>query len=227
MKIGPGLDSMASMFDSCAEDYDRWFDNPKSTILFKAELAAVRSVLHGIQRPYLEIGVGTGRFARELGIQYGIDPAIRMLRIAETRGVEVKQATGESLPFGDHVFGAVFILFTLCFVQNPEQVLREVKRVLRKKGGLIVGILNRESPWGRLYAKKKEEGHPIYRHAHFFSIPELSGLIRKSGMFIEAYASALLQLPSEEPHEEKAVKGAMNNAGFICILARKNGRQDI
>ncbi|MCG2720971.1 MAG: class I SAM-dependent methyltransferase [Thermodesulfovibrionales bacterium] len=227
MKIRPELDSMASVFDSCAEDYDRWFDNPEGTILFKTELAAVRSVLHGVPRPYLEIGVGTRKFARELGIQYGIDPAMRMLRIAEARGIEVHQATGEFLPFGGNIFGGVFILCTLCFVQNPEQVLHEAQRVLRKNGGLIVGILNRESPWGRLYTKKKEEGHPIYRHAHFFSVPELSGLIRKSGLFIEAYASALLQLPSEEPHEEKAYAGALSNAGFLCILARKNGRQGI
>lgn len=224
MKISPGLDSMASTFDSCAEDYDRWFDNTEGTILFQTELAAVRSVLHEVPGPYLEIGVGTGRFARELGIQYGIDPAMRMLRIAEARGIEVQQATGEFLPFGEKIFGGIFILFTLCFVQNPEQVIREAQRVLRKNGGLIIGMLNRESPWGRLYVKKKEEGHPIYRHAHFFSVPEVSDLIRKSGLFIEAYASALLQHPSEEPHEEKAYEGALSDAGFLCILARKNGR---
>lgn len=227
MKISPGLNPMASTFDSCAEDYDRWFDNTEGTILFQTELAAVRSVLHEVPGPYLEIGVGTGRFARELGIQYGIDPAMRMLRIAEARGIEVQQATGEFLPFGEKIFGGIFILFTLCFVQNPEQVIREAQRVLRKNGGLIIGMLNRESPWGRLYAKKKEEGHPIYRHAHFFSVPEVSGLIRKSGLFIEAYASALLQHPSEKPHEEKAYEGALSDAGFLCILARKNGRQGI
>lgn len=227
MKIRPGLDSMASTFDSCAEDYDRWFDNTEGTILFKTELAAVRSVLREVPGPYLEIGVGTGRFARELGIQYGIDPAMRMLRIAEARGVEVQQATGEFLPFGENIFGGIFILFTLCFVQNPEQVIREAQRVLRKNGGLIIGMLNRESPWGRLYAKKKEEGHPIYQHAHFFSVPEVSDLIRKSGLFIEAYASALLQHPSDEPHEEKVYEGALSDAGFLCILARKNGRQGL
>ncbi len=45
MKIRPGLDSMASTFDSCAEDYDRWFDNPEGTILFqnRARCSPVRS----------------------------------------------------------------------------------------------------------------------------------------------------------------------------------------
>ena len=50
------------------EDYDGWFDTPEGRVLFRMEVEAVRLLMKDIKRPFLEIGVGTGRFAKELGI---------------------------------------------------------------------------------------------------------------------------------------------------------------
>jgi ubiquinone/menaquinone biosynthesis C-methylase UbiE len=177
--------------------------------------------MKGIEKPFLEIGVGTGRFAKELEIDFGIDPSSRVLEIAERRGINVKEASGENLPFNDESFGGVFVLFTLCFVENPERVLSEAKRVLKKDGGLIVGIINRESPWGELYMKKKAEGHPIYKHARFYSTDEVVKMVEKTGMAVEAYSSTLCQMPSETPHKEAVHKGLAEGAGFVCIMARR------
>ena len=208
-------------FDQYAEEYDRWFDSPDGRILFKAEVEAVRVLMKNLGKPFLEVGVGTGRFAKELGIEFGIDPSHRVLEIAERRGIKVKEAKGESLPFKDESFRAVFLLFTLCFVEDPEKVLSEAKRVLKNCGGLIVGIINRESSWGELYMKKKAEGHPIYKHARFYSIDEVVKMLEKTGMAVEAYSSTLCQPPSEMPYEEAVYKGLVTDAGFICIRARK------
>ncbi len=211
----------ADAFDLYAEDYDRWFDTPEGRVLFEIEVEAVRLLMKGLEKPFLEIGVGTGRFAKELGIDYGIDPSSRVLEIAERRGINVKEASGENLPFNDESFGGVFILFTLCFVENPERVLSEAKRVLKKGGGLIVGIINRESPWGQLYLKKRAEGHPIYKHARFYTVSEVVKMAEMSGMTVETYSSTLCQPPSETPHKEAVHKGLAEGAGFVCILARK------
>ena len=80
--------------------------------------------------------------------------------MAEKRGIRVLQAEGEALPLENESVGAVFLLFTLCFVDNPAAVLTEAKRVLKQHGALIAGIINKESPWGSLYERKKTEGHP-------------------------------------------------------------------
>lgn len=69
--------------------------------------------------------------------------------------------------------------------------------------------------------KKRAEGHPIYQHAHFFSIAEVGTLIEKAGMRIESYASTLLQLPADMPEEEAVHDRAVNGAGFVCLCARK------
>ena len=133
----------------------------------------------------------------------------------------MRKAKGERLPFKDESFGTVFILFTLCFVEDTAMVLTEAKRVLRKDGEIIVGILNKESPWGQLYLKKKAEGHPIYRHATFYSVYEIVKMIEEAGMAVEAYSSTLCKPPHEIPHEEPAHNELNKNAGFVCILARR------
>jgi ubiquinone/menaquinone biosynthesis C-methylase UbiE len=210
-----------TVFNLYAEDYDRWFDTPEGKVLFRMEVEAVRLLSRDIEKPSLEIGVGTGRFAKELGIDAGIDPSLKSLGIAKKRGIKVEKAKGEKLPFKDKSFGAVFILFTLCFVEDPVMVLSDAKRVLKTGGRLIVGIINRESPWGQLYLKKKAEGHPIYRYASFYNVYEIVKMIEEAGMAVEAYSSTLCQLPSEIPYKESVHNELIENAGFVCILARK------
>src|SRR3972149_6327498 len=144
-------------FNKHSEEYDKWFDSPQGRALFQMEVEAVRLLMKDLKHPFLEVGVGTGRFAEKLGIEFGIDPSQRVLEIAERRGIKVKKASGETLPFNDELFGAIFLLFTLCFVEAPEKVFSEAKRALKKNGKLIAGIINRESSWGKLYQRKKND----------------------------------------------------------------------
>lgn len=211
----------AGSFNLYAERYDRWFDTPDGEALFKNELGAIRHLMKNLEHPFLEVGVGTGRFAEELGIDFGIDPSYEALKIARKRGIKVKRGKGEELPFKSESFGAVFLIFTLCFVEDPEKVFSECKRVLKKNGRLIVGIINRESPWGQLYMKKKAEGHPIYRHARFYAIEDVAEMIEPIGMTVEAYSSTLRQPPSGMPSKEAAQDRIVEGAGFVCLLARK------
>lgn len=212
---------VVNAFDQYAEDYDRWFDTEEGSVLFGMEIEAVRTLMKDLEHPFLEIGVGSGRFAKELGIDFGIDLSSRLLEIAKSRGINVKKARGEKLPFGNESFDGVFILFTLCYVENPAMVISESKRVLKKGGGLIIGIINSKSLWGELYMKKKEEGHPIYRHARFYSIDEAIKMVEKEDMEIERYSSTLCQPPSEKPYKEPIHHQIIEGAGFVCIFAKK------
>ncbi len=209
-------------FDSFAEAYDRWYDSPKGGVLFRMEVAAIRPLMNDLRKPFLEIGVGTGRFAKELEIDLGIDPSPAALAIAARRGISVTRGVGEDLPFADESFGCVFIIFTLCFVEDPVTVLKEAKRVLKKDGGLILGFINRESPWGTLYVKKKGEGHPIYKEARFYSMEDISTMLSDAGMSIRLRTSTLLQPPSQEPYDEATEGRFSEGAGFVCILAKKS-----
>jgi SAM-dependent methyltransferase len=146
-----------------------------------------------------------------------------LLEMAKKRGVEVEKAFGRNLPFPNGVFGGVFILFTLCFVAEPAIVLAEAKRVLRSGGNLILGIINRESQWGKLYQTKAAEGHRIYRHARFYGVREAAALIEEAGLTIEAFSSALCRPRHETTCEEAVYDRFIEDAGFVCIRAVKDG----
>ena len=216
-----------SAFDTYAGVYDKWFESAEGRMLFATEVGAIRPLMMNLEHPFLEIGVGTGRFAKELGIDEGIDPSEQAVSFARKRGVKAQRATGEDVPYADASFGAVFILFTLCFVESPAKVLSEAVRVIKPGGSVIVGIINRSSAWGSLYQQKKIEGHPIYRHASFYNAAELSAMLKTAGLHAEAATSVLFQLPASMPYREEALPGISEDAGFLCLLAKseKNYRQ--
>ena len=207
-------------FEDLAEHYDAWFEGEGRRI-FEIELAALKEAAQGLPRPWLEVGVGSGRFAEALGIDLGIDPSRKLLELAKGRGVRAIYGRGETLPFRDGSFGAAFLIVTLCFVEDPEAVLQECHRVLKPEGSLVVGLVPREGPWGRRYQAQSREGHPFYSHARFYSTQELKNLLFGAGFQIERLLSTLLQPPGGVRELEAPREGYHPNAGFVVVVAQR------
>ena len=205
-----------NIFDKYYKKYDAWYNRNKFAYL--SELKAVRKVLPKKGKG-LEIGVGTGRFAYALGIKYGIDPSKNMIEIARKRGVDVRQGFGEHLPFKNATFDYAAIIITICFVKNPKEVLNEAQRVLKKNGKIIIGIIDKESFLGKFYQRKKSV---FYKTAHFFSVKELSNLLKKTGYSRLLYYQTLFTIPDEMDSIQKAKKG-FGKGGFIVITGEKTG----
>ncbi|MDY6910892.1 MAG: class I SAM-dependent methyltransferase [Chloroflexota bacterium] len=211
----------ASPFDSLASAYDAWFEE-EGKLVFSIEAQAFREVLKLLPRPCLEIGVGSGRFAEALGIDIGLDPSIELLNMARNRGVDSFLSRGEETPFADGVFGTVFLIVTLCFVDSPPEVLGEANRLLQKDGKAILGLVLQKSPWGQFYQLKKVEGHRFYKFATFYNYQEIEALLEQSDFVIEKVLSTLFQRPGEVEHMEFPQEGFFSDAGFTVILARKS-----
>ena len=81
-----GSNAEASPFGDLALDYDAWFEK-EGKLIFAIEVSAFHEVLPSLPKPWLEVGVGSGRFARALGIETGVDPSIRLLGMARRRGI--------------------------------------------------------------------------------------------------------------------------------------------
>ncbi len=211
-----------SSFDSIAEEYDQWFDSPEGRAIFETELRCLRSVCPQFEGRWIEVGVGTGRFASALGIQEGLDRSTPMLLVAKGRGIQVTPGSAESLPFPDNTFDGILMAFTLCFVVDAERALKECRRILHLSGKLVLGIIPADSSWGREYIGKARDGHSIYSLAHFRTTDEILRLVKTSGFELTRAASALFWRPDQKPPAQPdATAGIIPEAGFLGLLLER------
>ena len=175
-----------------------------------------------LSKPWLEVGVGSGRFAGSLGIKTGIEPSIKMANIARNRGIDILVGKGENLCFRADSYRTAFIIFTLCFVQSAPEVLQESNRILTGDGKLVIGMVPGKSPWGLYYQEKKERGHPFYRNATFYSRDNVIAMLDDAGFSLDSEISTLFQKPDNVHSLESPLNGFYSEAGFVIIVARKN-----
>jgi SAM-dependent methyltransferase len=117
------------------------------------------------------------------------------------------------------MFDGVLLALALCFLENPEEALRESARVLRENGKLVIGTILADSPWGRAYLRKGAEGHPVYAHARFQTLSETLHLVEKMGFNLRRGCSAPLWGPDN--HQDRGSKvetGIALGAGFVGLL---------
>jgi len=209
-----------SCFNEFAKEYDAWFDR-EGKLIFFIEAQAFRVLLPSLPKPWLEIGVGSGRFAQALGIETGIDPSARLVRMARKRGINAFVSRGEERLFDAESFGTVFLIVTLCFLDSPLKVLKEARRILMPGGKIVLGLVLKESPWGKFYQQKKAKGHRFYKYATFYSYAEVNRLLKQASFSIEKTISTLFQRPGTVKHMESPREDYSSDAGFTIVLARK------
>jgi demethylmenaquinone methyltransferase/2-methoxy-6-polyprenyl-1,4-benzoquinol methylase len=135
---------VAAMFDGVASRYDL-----TNTVLSFGQdrgwRRATRAAL-GL-RPgerVLDVGAGTGvsteELARSGAYAVGADLSLGMLRAGKRSRPGVPLLAGDALrlPFSDGMFDAVTISFALRNVTDPDAALRELARVTRPGGRLVV-----------------------------------------------------------------------------------------
>ncbi|MBN2464934.1 methyltransferase domain-containing protein [candidate division WOR-3 bacterium] len=206
-------------FDALADEYDSWYDG-KGRMAFEIELAALRPLLAGLPKPWLEVGVGTGRFAQALGIPQGVDPSPGLLEKARARGIDVLYGEGEELVFRAGSFGTVFLLTTWAFLGDPLIVLRECRRVLADDGRLVNAYLDRDGKWGSSYAERGQQGHPLFSYAHFDRYEYVKRLTERAGFEVISTVSTLFQGPGETVALEEPRPGFVRGASFVVVVAR-------
>ena len=208
---------MAQKFDAIADAYDRWYDTPEGQAVFQAEVACLRAIRKKVRGRWLEVGVGTGRFALALGVKEGIDPSPRMLEKAAGRGIRTYLGAAEHLPFPDGAFNGVLMSLSLCFMSDAEQAMRECARVVSASGSLLIGMIPADSPWGQLYKRKGVEGHTVYSAATFYTCDEVVRLATDEGLVFDAAFSCLFSHPGSPVIETSPREGIVESAGFVAV----------
>jgi len=203
-------------FDSSAADYDAWFDRYEH--VYRSEVEAIRPFIPR-GKEGIEIGMGTGRFSLPFGIREGVEPSAAMGEIATRRGLRVHEGVAEHLPLADHSFDFALMVTTVCFVDDVLQSFLEVNRILKPGGVFIVGLVDRESPLGRDYAKNKDD-NTFYRKATFYCAKDVIEMLTEAGFrkgdVVQTVFGDLASINGVQPFTP-----GYGHGGFIAIRAEK------
>ena len=104
------------------------------------------------QKQILDVGCGPGLFSARLALKnrvVGIDLSHQMLRLAG-RDLNAVQGDAFSLPFQNHSFDVVMSIEVLQHLSKPECFLKEMARVTKSGGQMILSSLNDASLLHRL-----------------------------------------------------------------------------
>lgn len=166
-----------------ANSYDDYYntDFGKKVDLIEKEL--IKDLISDISRDQmLELGCGTGHwtefFLKEGFELTALDISEPMLELARIKGLNAKFIKGDTvkLPFADESFSVVASITMLEFVQNQDVVLREMYRVLKPSGYLILGCINASSILG-----KNKESDEVFKNAKLLTYSELTQKLQLFG----------------------------------------------
>ena len=157
----PSLDNLGKYYESV--DYISHTDSKRSlfekayhfvkSIALKNKLNLINSCSPN-KGKLLDIGAGTGDFlltAKENGwITIGIEPSEKAKAIAVKKGVEFLATTEE---LESHTFDVISMWHVLEHVPNLENQIKELKRLVRPNGTIIIAVPNFKSYDAKYYGK--------------------------------------------------------------------------
>ncbi len=174
-------------YDRIAGIYDI-FESPMEVFAFSKWRNELFSHIQG--KKILEVGIGTGKnlpYYREWNAT-GIDISRKMIEKARRRAerlkkqVDLVQADAEMLPFRDESFDGIISTYVFCSVENPENGLKEIFRVLKPRGKVY--FLEHVRSENEIAGKIMDTLNPIFR----LMGPEINRrtveLIKKTGLAI-------------------------------------------
>ena len=164
-------------FDKFPAEYEAWFERHR--FVYLSELEAVRHFIPKGKKG-IEVGIGTGRFALPLGIEFGIEPSTSMRDFATRMGLDVRDGVAEKIPVPDQSFDFALMVTTVCFIDDPLKSFDEVRRIVKPKGLFVIGLVDKHSALGRTYEAFKSE-NKFYRIATFYSPNEVIDYLGKTG----------------------------------------------
>ncbi|MGI6551769.1 MAG: class I SAM-dependent methyltransferase [Bacillota bacterium] len=225
---------MAEIFDHIAHEYDDWYKTPLGATVDRVERELVWEMLDPQPgQELLDLGCGTGLYAIDLARQglrvTGLDISSAMLEKAREKsrqlGLDINFIQGDAtcLPFADQTFDSILSVTAFEFITEPEKFLREALRVVKIGGKVVIGVIGGDSPWSAMYEEKARKGHPIFKHAKFYTPEEFKELLPDK--LVEVKTALYFPPDPENFQVEKALEAEKKGralgspgAGFVCGL---------
>jgi len=213
---------VAGVFTSVASKYDVMNDLMSAGLhrvwkRFAIEIAAVRA-----GEKILDVAGGSADLSRQFAKRVGSTGQVwltdinnAMLRVGRDRMFDdglltpVAQCDAEKLPFPDNYFDCVSIAFGLRNVTHKDVALREMQRVLKPGGRLLV--LEFSKVWKPL--------EPLYDAYSFKLLPKLGELIAKDADSYRYLAESIRMHPSQEELKQMLEAAGLSRVEYFNLNA--------
>ena len=146
---------------------------------------------------------------------FGCDPDPRMVTRARDRAmrgnfrIALAVARSQALPFPDSSFDVVTCITVLAFVADANNAIREMARVLRPGGRLVIGDLSNWSLWAVRRRIRGWFGAKLWRQARFRIRDEACGNDQAGGpdCWIDRGFDLLSALDDTRPRRRHSIRG--------------------
>jgi ubiquinone/menaquinone biosynthesis C-methylase UbiE len=200
------------LFDEWPERYDQWFTTPIGSLIKEYESEVIIELLRPRnEETILDAGCGTGVFTLDilaLGARVvGLDISLSMLIWARQKamGYPFHTVIGNmmNLPFSDCAFDKVVSVTALEFIKDARGALKELFRVTKKGGCLVVATLNSLSPWATRRKARAQKGQSsLFENAIFRSPDEIMNSMPVDGII----TTAIHFQKDDSPEEAKKIE---------------------
>ncbi len=155
----------------------------------------------------LDLGCGSGQHALKIAPFVkkiiGIDKDLKNLKIAnesalqgKIKNVEFKKGNLEKkIDFPTHVFDLAILFDVLEHIVNRQKLLKEVRRVIKKKGKIIVVIPNIDTNWKKLQRKYNIFSYSDPDHKIEYTKKTIRQELEKAGFEVQNITSVSYDTP--------------------------------
>lgn len=225
----PSLENLGKYYES--EDYISHTDNKRSlfeklyhlikSIALKNKLNLINS-LQPNKGKILDVGAGTGEFlsvAKNDGWQtIGVEPSDKAKAIAKSKGVSFVEQTSE---LENHSFDVISMWHVLEHVPDLDKQIKELKRLLKPTGTLIIAVPNFKSFDAKHYGKFWA-AYDVPIHFWHFSKTAIKILFEKEEMKLEKVLPMKFDSFYVSLLSEKYKSGKMNFVKAFFIGLQSN-----
>jgi ubiquinone/menaquinone biosynthesis C-methylase UbiE len=179
------------LFDTWPEKYDQWFTTPIGSLVKRVEGELLLDLLNPARgERILDAGCGTGVFTQEVlsrgskvtGLDVSLPMLMRAKQKAQPSFFQVSAGDILSLPFPRNCFDKTISVTALEFIADGPGAVRELFRVTRPRGVIVVATLNSLSPWATRRKEEAQGGHTLFQKVIFRSPEELVSLAPVRGV---------------------------------------------
>lgn len=225
----PKEDQLAAYYES--EDYISHTDGTRSffekvyqvvkQIALKKKLKCINE-LQQSKGILLDIGAGTGDFlavAKQDGWQtIGIEPNDKAKKIAQNKGVQLIETTNL---LEDRSIDVITMWHVLEHVPNVENQIKEIKRLLKPNGSIIIAVPNFNS-YDANYYDSFWAAFDVPRHLWHFSKKSIQSLFERENFHLEKTLPMLFDAFYVALLSEKYKTGKMNFIKATLIGLKSN-----